>query len=90
VWSRTVPGAGRPCQPAHRRLDGATIRQLGESLRGPLLQPGDQAYEAARRIDNAMIDRRPALMARCAGVADVKRQYDPANFFRMNQNIRPE
>ena len=49
----------------------ASVEELRKGLRGPLLQPGDAGYDAARTIDNAMIDRRPALIARCAGVADV-------------------
>jgi FAD/FMN-containing dehydrogenase len=53
------------------RLDDTAIKELQASLRGPLLQPADPGYETARRVDNAMIDRRPALIARCAGVADV-------------------
>jgi FAD/FMN-containing dehydrogenase len=53
------------------RMDDAAIRDLRASLRGPLLQPADPGYDTARKIDNAMIDRRPALIARCAGVADV-------------------
>jgi FAD/FMN-containing dehydrogenase len=53
------------------RLDDTSIGELRTSLRGPLLQPADAGYDAARTIDNAMIDRRPALIARCAGVADV-------------------
>jgi FAD/FMN-containing dehydrogenase len=53
------------------RLDDTAITELQASLRGPLLQPADPGYETARRVDNAMIDRRPALIARCAGVADV-------------------
>jgi FAD/FMN-containing dehydrogenase len=52
-------------------LDDTAIKELQASLRGPLLQPADPGYETARRVDNAMIDRRPALIARCAGVADV-------------------
>jgi FAD/FMN-containing dehydrogenase len=52
-------------------LDDTAVRELRGSLRGQLLQPADPGYDAARRIDNAMIDRRPALIARCAGVADV-------------------
>jgi FAD/FMN-containing dehydrogenase len=52
-------------------LDDAAIKDLRASLRGSLLQPADAGYDGARRIDNAMIDRRPALIARCAGVADV-------------------
>ena len=49
----------------------AAVEELRKSLRGPLLQPGDAGYDAARTIYNGMIDRRPALIARCAGVADV-------------------
>lgn len=45
--------------------------QLQPGFRGPLLAPGDEGYESARAVWNGMIDRRPALVARCAGVADV-------------------
>jgi FAD binding domain/Berberine and berberine like len=40
-------------------------------LRGDLLCPGDEHYDSARTIHNGMIDRRPALIVRCVGVADV-------------------
>jgi len=53
------------------RLDDAAIRELRASVRGQLLQPADPGYDTARKIDNAMIDRHPALIARCAGVGDV-------------------
>lgn len=44
---------------------------LKTSLRGTLLRPEEPGYDEARKIHNAMIDRRPALIARCSGVADV-------------------
>jgi FAD/FMN-containing dehydrogenase len=47
------------------------IQALRSGLRGPVLTPGDDGYEEARQVWNAMIDRRPALIARCLGVADV-------------------
>ena len=47
------------------------IAALRAGLRGGLLEPGDEGYDAARVVWNGMIDRRPALIARCAGVADV-------------------
>ncbi len=40
-------------------------------FRGDLVRPGDAEYERARRIHNGMIDRRPALIARCSGADDV-------------------
>ena len=40
---------------------------LKAALRGSLPEPNDAGYDATRQIWNAMIDRRPALIARCAG-----------------------
>jgi FAD/FMN-containing dehydrogenase len=47
------------------------IAQLRSRFRGALLQPGQEGYDEARRIWNGAIDRRPALIARCAGADDV-------------------
>jgi len=44
---------------------------LKSRLRGPVLTPADAGYEDARTVWNAMIDRRPALVVRCLGTADV-------------------
>ncbi len=52
-------------------LEKAQIEVLKASLRGELIQPGDEGYDAARKVYNGMIDKRPALIARCADVADV-------------------
>jgi FAD/FMN-containing dehydrogenase len=52
-------------------LRGRDVADLRAALRGALLGAGDGGYDAARRIWNGMFDRRPALIARCAGVADV-------------------
>jgi FAD binding domain/Berberine and berberine like len=49
----------------------SAMQKLRESLRGQSLCPGEQGYDAARTIPNAMIDRRPAIIARCTGAADV-------------------
>lgn len=62
-----VPGSGYPADAVMKRVGGA----LQARLQGELLRPGDGGYDAARMVFNAMIDRRPALIARCAVAADV-------------------
>jgi hypothetical protein len=52
-------------------LGEGVVEALRTRLRGPLLRAGDAGYDEARTIWNALIDHRPALVARCAGVADV-------------------
>ncbi len=47
------------------------LEALKPRVRGPVLAPGDSGYEDSRSVWNAMIDRRPSLVARCLGVADV-------------------
>ena len=54
-------------------VEQAALDQLRADLRGALLLPGDPGYEEARQIWSAMIDRRPALIARCQDAADVAR-----------------
>jgi hypothetical protein len=49
----------------------ADVEALASGLRGRLILPGQADYEGARRVWNAMIDRRPALIARCAAPSDV-------------------
>ncbi len=53
------------------KVDEAALRELEASFRGPIVRPGDPTYEQDRKIWNGSIDRSPALIARCAGVADV-------------------
>jgi FAD/FMN-containing dehydrogenase len=47
------------------------VNELAGRFSGQLLQPADTGYEEARRVHNGLIDKRPALIARCRGVADV-------------------
>jgi FAD/FMN-containing dehydrogenase len=47
------------------------IASLAEELRGPILLPGTEAYDAARKVFNGMVDRHPALIAQCLGASDV-------------------
>lgn len=61
-----------------RAIPAAVIDDLRAVLRGALLQAGDPGYDEARLVWNGMIDRHPALIAQCAGTADVSRaiQFD--------------
>jgi FAD/FMN-containing dehydrogenase len=52
-------------------LEDTVVEAFQARLRGGLLRPSSAGYDDARSIHNGMIDRRPALIARCAGVADV-------------------
>ena len=63
-------------------LDARVIEDFKASLDGELIQPSDAGYDAARRIHNGMIDKRPRLIARCANTADVVRA---VNFGRTNK-----
>ncbi len=63
-------------------IDEAELDGLRMRMRGPLLRPGDPGYDQARVIFNGMFDRRPALIVRCRGVADV---IDTVQFARRHQ-----
>ncbi|SRR5713101_4106084 len=52
-------------------LKEEAVNQFKTTLRGKLLRPSDAGYDEERKTFNAMIDRRPGLIACCAGVADV-------------------
>ena len=47
------------------------VTELASGFSGQLLQPSDAGYEDARKVHNGLVDKRPALIARCRGVADV-------------------
>lgn len=49
----------------------AAVGELGATFAGRLLQPTDTAYDEARRVHNGLIDKRPALIAQCRGMADI-------------------
>ena len=54
-------------------VSSSAVDELKTAMRGQVLLPGDASFDEARSIWNAMIDRRPAIILRCAGVADVRR-----------------
>jgi FAD/FMN-containing dehydrogenase len=63
--------------------DATAIQDLKAAMRGPVLLPGDTGYDPARQVWNGMIDRRPGIIALCAGAADV---ISAVNFAR-TQNL---
>ena len=66
----------------------AVIRELSSGLRGQPIRPEDDGYDAARAIFNCMVDRCPALIVHCAGVADVVRGVEFARSHDLPLSIR--
>lgn len=58
-------------EPARQPSAIPGVAALRGKMRGAVLEPGDSGYDEARTIWNGMVDRRPALIVQCAGVADV-------------------
>jgi FAD/FMN-containing dehydrogenase len=56
---------------AQGSLDQDRLKSLATAFSGVLLRPDDDGYEEARRIHNGLIDKRPGLIARCSGTADI-------------------
>ena len=63
-------------------VEAKKIEALRNSFRGEILLPGNEAYESARRIWNATIDKHPALILRCSTTSDV---VQAVNFARDNR-----
>jgi FAD/FMN-containing dehydrogenase len=63
--------AGTTDSEALTGIGQAEIEALRAGFRGEILRAGDAGYDAARRVWNAVIDKQPAVIARCQGVADV-------------------
>jgi FAD/FMN-containing dehydrogenase len=72
----------------HISIDDEKIDGLRKRLRGDLIRSNDDGYEAARRVWNGNIDRRPALIARCAGVSDVQRTVEFARTHSLRVSVR--
>ena len=69
-------------------LTPADVADLRAGLRGELLTAGDARYDDARRLWNAAFDRKPALIARCAGAADVMRAVSFASAHGLLTSVR--
>lgn len=57
---------------AVREVGEGAVRALESEVGGRVIRPSDPAYDEARAVWNGMIDKRPALIVRCSGVADVR------------------
>jgi FAD/FMN-containing dehydrogenase len=71
--------------------DGRVDESLSElrlSLAGSVIVPSDDRYDAARRCFNALIDRRPAVIVRCAGASDVATAFDFARTHELGVAVR--
>jgi FAD/FMN-containing dehydrogenase len=68
--------------------DEATLQHFRAGVRGALIRPGDASYDAARTVWNGMIDKRPALIVRCAGAADVISAVQCARTHRLLVSVR--
>ncbi len=58
--------------------DAVAVAELEEHLRGEVVRPNHDRYDALRAVWNGMISRRPRVIARCTGVADVRAALDYA------------
>ena len=65
-----------------------TVGQLAPTFGGQLLQPTDVAYEEARKVHNGLVDKRPALIARCQGIADIVDAVKLARTLRLEIAVR--
>src|ERR687898_610368 len=74
--------------PLAKPLDEAEIQGFGAALRGELIRRRDDRCGAAGGVFTAMVDRRPAMIVRCAGVADVMRGVEFARSHDLLLSIR--
>ena len=69
-------------------IDEVSIEAFAAGFRGDLLRVGDPEYDAARAVWNGMIDRRPALIARCASAGDVVAAVNVARTHKLLVSVR--
>jgi FAD/FMN-containing dehydrogenase len=74
-------------QDQRARVD-ESLDELRRSLAGAVVGPTDEEYDAARRCFNALVDRRPAVIARCLGAPDVAAAFDFARAHELEVAVR--
>src|SRR3979409_1982827 len=65
-----------------------TVSELAKTFTGQILQSTDPEYEDARKVHNGLIDKRPALIARCRGLADIVDAIQGARDQRLEVAVR--
>ena len=65
-----------------------SLNELRRSLAGTVIGPGDPGYDSARRCFNALVDRRPAVIAQCAGAEDVATAFEFARSHELEVAVR--
>ena len=75
-------------QPTENAIPSSAIEAFRATLRGELLEPSSPGYDATRVVWNAMIDRRPTLIARCRNAADVVQSVNFARDHRLVLAVR--
>jgi FAD/FMN-containing dehydrogenase len=69
-------------------VDTATLAQLAPGFTGRFLQPADAEYDDTRRVHNGLVDKHPALIARCRGVADISDAVKLARALKLEVSVR--
>jgi FAD/FMN-containing dehydrogenase len=64
------------------------VARFGSTFTGQILVPGDAGYDDARKVHNGLIDRRPAVIARCRGLADIVDAVQMARAQRLEVAVR--
>ncbi len=67
---------------------GQIVNQWQGQFHGQLISPSQDGYDTSRRIWNGMIDRRPALIARCISVADIRAAVKLARAEKLQISVR--
>lgn len=68
--------------------DARTIERFADGVRGGLIQPGDEGYDDARTVWNGAVDKRPAMIVRCTGTADVMQSVEFAREHDLNLSVK--
>ena len=69
-------------------MDPESLNELRQSMAGGVVGPEQAEYDAARRCFNALVDRRPAVIARCVGAGDVAAAFDFARTHELEVAVR--